>query len=705
MRFGDGLRAEHLIFVAPEWYPGAGSKFNAKEYVKSLADSSANCVEFYVKDHHGISYYDTEVGVKSSYMEGDYLAELCNEASERGIDVIAYFSVCWDNYMAEKNPSWLMRTPEGNPILARYWPYLCFNTPYKDYMLQQLEEISKYDVKGFWLDILRFPELFRRGCFCDFCRRKFKAITHYDSPGSLDPGNPAFRAYLKFQENSVASFLRDVKMVAGDKEITFNGVGFLTPKAWNDLCGWHNVESHAPEYPDQSFKSRYLSGLRKPWEILTPGTNSGWTSWSAKPADAMKLELAITSSNGGTVTFGTNPSIEGATEFQKTTIASQRKAIGEVYSWIKGMEQWIKGGEKIANIALFYALSTYEAMFGGHPNPGLDQDIFRARNAGQPVDALPREVVLEATGFHKALYDRGFQYEILNEYSIDRIGEFEMLILPDQRYLPDEVVEAIRDFVKNGGKAIATYKTSLFGRDGKAMGNFAIGDLLGVDFLDVSEYTANYVEPLEGVLETGLSDHIIPILQSSAVVRAKEDTKILANLRFPDAERSQTRFFFHEHSGPDPRGVRVSPMVTWNRVGKGEVFYVSAPLGKDFYLREDPSVGEIIRNLVRAASKSIVESTSGVGLEINLTRHQPGSRVVLHLVNHYTSRVEPFVSCRRVGGVEVGVDESFLRKHLGKDVSRVYSVPGKEERKFDKRGGKIRFTVDEVEIYKVIVFE
>ena len=91
----------------------------------------------------------------------------------------------------------------------------------------------------------------------------------------------------------------------------------------------------------------------------------------------------------------------------------------------------------------------------------MDQDLFRAYYVGQPVDAFSREVALETRGFHLALYNRGFQYEVINEYSTDRIMDFDTIILPDQRYLPDETLHAIRNFVAEGGNLIATYKTSL----------------------------------------------------------------------------------------------------------------------------------------------------------------------------------------------------------------------------------------------------
>jgi len=41
---------------------------------------------------------------------------------------------------------------KGHAIRVDYWYYLCFNSPYRDYMLAQIREIASYSVTGFWLD-------------------------------------------------------------------------------------------------------------------------------------------------------------------------------------------------------------------------------------------------------------------------------------------------------------------------------------------------------------------------------------------------------------------------------------------------------------------------------------------------------------------------------------------------------------------------
>ena len=70
----------------------------------------------------------------------------------------------------------------------------CPNSPYRDYALNQIEEIlTNYDVDGFWLDVMQFPdrdpdepELGHLSCFCPWCRAKYSKLTDGGSLFDID---------------------------------------------------------------------------------------------------------------------------------------------------------------------------------------------------------------------------------------------------------------------------------------------------------------------------------------------------------------------------------------------------------------------------------------------------------------------------------------------------------------------------------------
>ncbi len=699
-------RGEHCIFVAPEWYPGAGSAFDANAYLQSLAESYVTALQIYIKDHHGIAYYNTQVGKQSSYMKGDLLADVVKAAKEHGIQVLAYYSVGWDNWVAERNPEWLMRTPDGEHVKIGLWTYLCYNSAYREYMLAQLHEIAQYKVDGIWLDILRYPQMGFRACFCDGCRQKFLDHGEAEMPRSINFRDPVYRRYVRFLEHTLTSFLQETRLAVGSTPFSFNGVGFLTPKKWNEICDWNNVESHAPEHVDQSYKSRYLSGLRQPWEILTPGTAVGWTTWTVKPADTMKLELAITTSYGGTATFGSNPPIGGDTEKPNSTMAAQRQCIRDAYSWLKDRSPWLGGTSyRNGNVAILQSISTEVSLFGGHSNGGLDQDLFRSTKLGEPLEAYPREVILDSLGFHRSLLSSDTQYEIINEYSIDRLLGFDLVILPDQRWLAPEVVEKLRSFVRNGGNLLATNRTTLYGEDGNVKNNFALSELFGVDYLDLSLCDVHYIDMIGRKLANGLQETVTPVRQPAVKVKAHPGTDILAMLRWPDSQRTQSRFYFHEGSGPDHRTPALYPAITSRVYGKGRVIYIAVPLGREYFVHHSLTASQIIRTLTAQVSRPVAASSHPRRVEMTLMHQKEAGRLVVHLINHYTTEIEPFLEADKIENLRISWDKEYLVACKGGNWQKVYLAPTNIPLTVIEREGRCEIEISRLDIHAMVVFE
>ena len=108
----------------------------------------------------------------------------------------------------------------------------------------QIEELStNYDVDGFWLDVMQFPDADptdpkhrHQGCFCKWCREKYALRTGGGSLFDID-GTPEQR---KWEADSWREFLITSKGIVrrkgGTRSVTYNGCGHLTtPYYWSDL--------------------------------------------------------------------------------------------------------------------------------------------------------------------------------------------------------------------------------------------------------------------------------------------------------------------------------------------------------------------------------------------------------------------------------------------------------------------------------------
>ena len=64
----------------------------------------------------------------------------------------------------------------------------------------------------------------------------------------------------------------------------------------------------------------------------------------------------------------------------------------------------------------------------------------------------------------------------------EKLGRYELAVLPDAKSLTPEQVQVIRDWVRQGGALIATGTTSLFNQWGEQQANYALADVFGVDY-------------------------------------------------------------------------------------------------------------------------------------------------------------------------------------------------------------------------------
>jgi hypothetical protein len=58
------FRQIHLDFHTSEKIPGVGSKFKAEQFQEMLKLGHVDSVTLFSKCHHGMSYHDTQVGVR-----------------------------------------------------------------------------------------------------------------------------------------------------------------------------------------------------------------------------------------------------------------------------------------------------------------------------------------------------------------------------------------------------------------------------------------------------------------------------------------------------------------------------------------------------------------------------------------------------------------------------------------------------------------
>ena len=113
-------------------------------------------------------------------------------------DALAYYSVNRDAWAGRQHPEWRMKDAGGRIVDEERWPpewaamgFMCYNSPYRDYVKAQVEEIMEYDVEGFHFDMLWFGTS-GKVCYCqEYCRPLFRqkyGIDMTPSRPGMSPG-------------------------------------------------------------------------------------------------------------------------------------------------------------------------------------------------------------------------------------------------------------------------------------------------------------------------------------------------------------------------------------------------------------------------------------------------------------------------------------------------------------------------------------
>jgi hypothetical protein len=633
--FGEDFRKVLMAYVSPEWAKQRGAKFNAREWIDSLAAAETRCIQPWAKDHYGYCYFKSSLG--RAYPT-DVIGELIKEARPRGIGVIAYYSVGFDAYATGMHPEWLYVDALGEPRATPTGPFLwaCLNSPYRDYCLQQIGElVANYDLDGVWLDILPLRPASvaidaRPGlnyvpdapCYCPTCQVLYHERYGCDVP--LLPSEADRVRGFQMRVDGARSFIEEVARITksrrSDAIVTYNGSG--KPVDAIDCADLSSVEAHAPDYMRASFFSRWGRHSGRMTEIYTPlglpGSGLGFNGWDLKPVEMVELETAIVMSQGGVLWLCQSSYPDG------TTDQAQYDLFKRVFRHVKTLEPYVRDAQSVSNVALVMTNRPYSAPTHGH------------------------ESQLATEALHQALVHGHFQFDIL-KLPAD-LSQYRVLILAEQIVMTDEDAEALRRFVYDGGCLFATGATSLLGATGAARSNFALADVFGADFRRNSQQPYVYLRLADDTIRNGIP-HVPILMQMPSVEVEVTRGQALGYAEYPELKRTNVVTILWGYPPPDRE--QRHPAIVLNHYGRGVCIYSTVGFphrtndwaeilkrGRETANTTAGNALEVIwterlaRNIVsRLLPETVLDTDAPVGVEVTLNRWH-GSYLV-HLMNHY----------------------------------------------------------------------
>ena len=446
-----------------------------------------------------------------------------------------------------------MGDPTAGPyITPDHFVSVCPYTPYiDDFMLPMIQEIlDGYEVDGFFFDTMGAMGV----CHCRYCREEFAA--EHGRPIPAGPADPDWGLYGGFRRRRAWRVVDHVGQYILDRrpgmKVGFNWVGtvrFPERMPPGVTCLTCDYSTTGPQSLQASFHSCYGKTSELPCDVMYTILNHGWGDWAPRP-------LAGLEQTGVTVwAHGCKPYLGDRLHPTNRLDAISDRAIrfmGDVQRRVEAAYPDSDAVQPNEILMVNGPLSQYG---------GPDMRGFAADHSG----LIPLE------GMHRLLLDAGYPMAITPEDLLEEhLPRARVVILSELRALSTGAAAALRAFVEAGGRLLVTGQVPA-AEDGGA----------GLDWLGVTREPAPWQDhiylPLwqpdpekSPVLVHG-PFHRVALSGAEAVLPAIQPYDCSFGMRFGHATGP---------ASPEPSDV---PVLTRRQVGRGEAWYLEAPIGSDYY--------------------------------------------------------------------------------------------------------------------------
>ncbi|OGV49680.1 MAG: hypothetical protein A2017_07435 [Lentisphaerae bacterium GWF2_44_16] len=572
----------------------------------------------------------------------DLFGEVFSLFKKKGLKITAYchYGVLHSAVM-EHHEDWTARDRDGKPLDWNGNHYkACLSVDSFIYAMREAmyELCSKYSIDALYLD---GPTWYCEECFCEACREKYKALHGEDLPEALSFEDGSRQKYNRMRENVIAGILEDLKERLGqwpELPVFFNTTISYHPyspvgqternRIYGD--GANTAEVHRPGSFWQIYESIRLGEAIKgvSFSYLPPGPYETLRNFDNLEIDVMGFACLM---------HGSTPKLGTVSTFIHDKTASKK------------MSDYIKFSDKHKNV--YYKAAPLKETGLVYSRMGIEN--FAESEASKYKDYF--------NGAFRAMLQEHIHFDCLfdTQISEERLEGYKALYIPGGFTFTGEKTTVLEKFVRDGGSLLLTGKFGLIDENGKHRNNFVSPELCGCDF--ISEEPSDVYRgreyrqagPLYGyslIPEAYLNlkdekirggffneNHLLPVSDAVVglpglermieycVVKTHGTSEVLADLYLPSGGAFGAPLEF-------PLGT--PPGIILNRLGKGKVIYVAAPIEKHYFIRGLTETRKLYRNIfsILLDNDFSVDIDAPAGVVMNVTEDR--ENIYLHLLNY-----------------------------------------------------------------------
>lgn len=672
MQYRLRFRQVHLDFHTSPHIPDIGAEFDKQQWQEALKKGHVNSITCFSKCHHGWSYHPTKAGKIHPRLNFDLLRAQFDACKEVDINVPIYLSAGVDNVASHDNPQWREVGHDGRysgwrqNIIQAGFHKMCFNSPYLDYLCEQIKETVRLFPKadGIFLDIISQGQCCCRWCLELMEKQGLDAVKEDDR---IACSRIALEKYYERTTEAVRCDNPDMPV--------FHNSGHISRGRYDILKYFSHLELESLPtggwgYDHFPLSAKYCKNLDLDFLGMTGKFHTTWGEFGGyKHPNALRYECALMTALGAKCSVGDQLHPNGRMD------ESTYEIIGAAYREVEEKEPWCDNVENIADVGLLSSSSLNPKEHGG-----TDAD----------------------TGACRILLESHILFDVIDA-EMD-FSKYRMLVLPDDVSINQNLRKKLDSCLAGGGRIFLTGKSGL---------NAAKSDFLfdiGARYEGESEFQPDYVLPRQDLQPSFTSSPIVMYMRSCRIKAT--GGKSLGQVYDPYFNRTFRHFCSHQHAPakPQPSGYDCG-------VIKENILYLAHPVFSIYR-----AFGAVVyREYAAAALKSFLgsdltlltnlPSTAGV----TLMEQEQNRRYVLHLL--YANTINRGGEMDTAGGnvsgrvgTAVEVIEDLLPLNnievnlkTEKEIKKVTLEPQGREIPFEKKDGRICLKIDSFTCHQMTV--
>ncbi|MDR0601553.1 MAG: alpha-L-fucosidase [Treponema sp.] len=579
-RFRRNLIDMHI----EEWDDSFLSRFDPDAYFNNLVEANINAPMIYFQSHVGLCYWPTKSGKMHEGYKGreDLTKRLVDKCHRAGMDVIAYYSLIYNNWAYKQHPDWQMRDVHnhGSRFDGNRYGLCCPNNQeYRNFIAEQIAELSEYfQFEGIFLDMTFWPMV----CYCDRCKSRWEKEEGGRIPAVVDWNDSE---WVKFQRKRIDWLGEFAQFATAEvkKHKPDCSVEHQYSTAVNHFWRFGVTENitEASDYAggdlyggiaEQSFACKVYYNLTKnqPFEYMTCRCYASLKEHTTnKSMDLLRLSVMLTYLHHGACL------LIDAIDPVGTIDSRVYKKIGEIFREAERYEPYLSIGRQSCDVGLYFSLfGKMDSFANGIPVEQIFDDVT------QPHE----KAVMEAANSLRAHH---IPYSVLNNWKLDLLFSAKVLVLSDIPFLSETELEAIRKYIKDGGKAYISGRTC----------PSLVEEVFGVKHEGFTEHGITYISPTEEGIPVMKGEYTkqypLVMFERQALYSGKPSGKIYGTTTLPytlpnpwssfismspkAGEKQQdldARMYRFASIHSNPPGIFTDkPAMMMTDYGKGRVFY------------------------------------------------------------------------------------------------------------------------------------